>query len=281
MKRSNIPMLRQHSHPPPGGATASSILLSPTTTAAKAGIKLNDPALRNVAVTSTISAAPDNAAAGASTDITMVHANDNTSGLSSNSSVKNSGNESSTMTTNRRKLPPFTLVRTTSIDKENNNNSKVSHYKDSKPSPSAAVTATDMDSLIDELDDTCDSESVTHHPNDQMMNYHHEAESIMADENEMSNGSTQQNEAVGAIRSSCDIDIDDVENHDMKNQNGFEEDGNDSDGTECSGQTVVAIERPPAGLTQEELNKYYWEICYGPGYVPPPTVLKSVPTKSW
>lgn len=274
MNRSNIPTLRQHSHPP----AASSVLLSPTTTAAKSGIKLNDPALRNLAA-STFSAAPNNAA-GASTDITMAHANNNSSTPLSNS-VKNSGNESSTMTTSRRKLPPFALVRTNSIDKENYNNSKVSRYKDRKlPPPSATAIAkeTDGDSFIDEIDGLCDSESVSHQPDAQMMNYQ-ESESIMEDDNETSNGPTQQHKSVGSIRSPCGDDR--VEKHDMNNLVQFEGDGNDSDGTEGSGDTVVAVEKPPAGLTQEELNKYYWEICYGPGYVPPPTILKSVPTKSW
>eukprot|EP00985_Skeletonema_marinoi_P024064 scaffold16474_cov99-Skeletonema_marinoi.AAC.1 len=107
----------------------------------------------------------------------------------------------------------------------------------------------------------------------------HESEPMMADD-VISNGSTlQQTEPiVGPIQLPNNN-----ENHEMNNLDEFSINGGDGDddGSDCSGDTVVAMEKPPAGLTQEELNKYYWEICYGPGYVPPPTVLKSVPTKSW
>eukprot|EP00984_Skeletonema_dohrnii_P015435 scaffold6672_cov154-Skeletonema_dohrnii-CCMP3373.AAC.1 len=101
MKRSNIPMLRQHSHPTAGTAAS---MLSPTTTAAKVGIKLNDPALRNVAVSTSVAAPNNNAAA----DTAMAHAN-NTSGQGNISSLQHSGNDLSTMTPSQGKLPPFAL----------------------------------------------------------------------------------------------------------------------------------------------------------------------------
>eukprot|EP00984_Skeletonema_dohrnii_P038827 scaffold42519_cov139-Skeletonema_dohrnii-CCMP3373.AAC.10 len=136
-----------------------------------------------------------------------------------------------------------------------------------------------MGSLNDELNDVCDSEAVLQQPDAQMMDLDdQESETMMVDD-VISNGSTlQQTESVvGAIQ----LPHND-ENHVMNNLDEFSIDGDgDDDGSDCSGDTVVAMEKPPAGLTQEELNKYYWEICYGPGYVPPPTVLKSVPTKSW
>jgi len=259
MKRSNIPMLRQHSHPPAGAAAS---MLSPTTTAAKVGIKLNDPALRNVAVSTSVAAPNNNAAGGASADTAMAHANNYSE--TANISSSHSGNDFSTMTPSQGKLPPFTLVRSTSGDKENNINSKDSHQKDSKP----AAVAKYMDSLNDELTDFCDSESVSQQPDAQMMDLDdHESEPMMADD-VISNGSTlQQTESNHVMNHLDEFSIDDGDG--------------DDDGSDCSGDTVVAMEKPPAGLTQEELNKYYWEICYGPGYVPPPTVLKSVPTKSW
>lgn len=263
-------MLRQHSHPP---VAAAASILSPTTTAAKAGIKLNDPALRNVAASNFDAAAPNNnAAGGASNHTAVVHANNNTAGLANINSL-NAGNGSSTVTTGRRKLAPFTLTSgTTSIDKENSTNSKLSHdNKDSKPAAVTVAAAKDTGSLMDELDNFCDSESLSYQQRDaQIMMDNHELESMLEDP-----------ESIRGFRMPND------DNNENQVSTGYNlelpEDCIDSDASECSGDTVVAIEieKPPAGATQEELNQYYWEICYGPGYVPPPTVLKSVPTKSW
>eukprot|EP00984_Skeletonema_dohrnii_P032335 scaffold26291_cov50-Skeletonema_dohrnii-CCMP3373.AAC.1 len=83
-------------------------MLSPTTTAAKVGIKLNDPALRNVAVSTSV-AAPNNNAAGASADTAMMAHAKNNYGISNISSL-HSGNDLSTMTPSQGKLlPPFAL----------------------------------------------------------------------------------------------------------------------------------------------------------------------------
>lgn len=49
-------------------------------------------------------------------------------------------------------------------------------------------------------------------------------------------------------------------------------------------ERLVAVEKPPCGATQENLKIITGEFAmYGPGHVPPRTVLKSVPvpTKSW
>lgn len=267
MKRSTFPMLRQHSHPP-----AAPSALSPTTTAATAGIRLNDPALRNVAVsTSSCRAAPkNNVASSASTNPNMAHVAGNTSGVENIRSF-HGDDGSSTMTNSRGKLPPFTDTAA-SGDKENNHNSKHPSYQDSKP----AATPTERDHFC-EIDSQQQQQL--------MMDLdEYESEQMMADEvtSNKSTSTPRNNESmVGEIQLPYNND----ENHEMTTLDEFNMDNGDNDddeGSDCSGNTVVAMERPPTGLTEVELNKYYWEICYGPGHaVPPPTVVKCFPTKSW
>ena len=263
-------MLRQHSHPP-----AAPSALSPTTTAATAGIRLNDPALRNVAVSTSSRAAPNNnVASTASINPNIAHGAGNASGVENIRSFH--GDDGlSTMTNSRGKLPPFTVVTTAATgDKENNHNSKLPSYQDSKP----AATPTERDHF-------CETDSQQQQPMMDLDEY--ESEQMMADE-VMSNKSTstpRNNESmVGEIQLPYNND----ENHEMTTLDEFnmdnddDGDNDDDEGSDCSGNTVVAMERPPTGLTEVELNKYYWEICYGPGHaVPPPTIVKCFPTKSW
>ena len=226
-----------------------------------------------------MAAAPNNInVASASTHTTVTHA-DNSSELEIISSF-NSENGSSAMTNSRdKKLPPSALVRTTSfIDKENNHNSSkmMPHHKDSKPS--AAVAG------LNYFHGT-GAGAFSQRPESKMMDfdYRESEKTMMADDLMASNnGSSQQKNnisVVGEIRLP-----DNCKSHEMNNLDdlSIDDDDDDIDGSDCSGSTVVADEKPPTGLTEEELTKYYWEICYGPGHVvPPPTVLKCVPTKSW
>jgi hypothetical protein len=63
---------------------------------------------------------------------------------------------------------------------------------------------------------------------------------------------------------------------------GVADDDNNNIYSDESEETIEAYKsEAPTNMTEEELSKYYWESCYGPGYVPPLTVQKSVPTKSW
>ena len=263
MKRSNIPMLRQHSHPP---ADTSVSTLSPTTTAATAGIKLNDPALRTVAVSTSLAAPKNNNVVSASTNPTRTQHEGNASGLGNISSYDCGNIGSSSMKTSRGKLPPFALVRTTNPgDKENNHNSKLPHYNESK---SAAAI---------EQSNFCDPEEVLQQQQQQqpMMDLdYHASEPMMADEITSSESTPRNESMVGETRLPYNDD-----NHEMDNIDEFSINSEDSDDSDCSGGTVVKL---PTGLTEVELNKYYWEICYGPGHaVPPPTALKCFPTKSW
>lgn len=66
------------------------------------------------------------------------------------------------------------------------------------------------------------------------------------------------------------------------------EDIDDDDTSECSGETVVANDfpDPPVDATEEEMNRYYWEVCYGDqakSLMMQNTGkwLRSAPAKSW
>ena len=62
---------------------------------------------------------------------------------------------------------------------------------------------------------------------------------------------------------------------------GADDDNNNFYSDESEEMIEAYKSEAPTNMTEEELSKYYWESCYGPGYVPPLTVQKSVPTKSW
>ena len=278
MKRSNAPLHRQYSHPP--ADTAASIL-SPTTKAAKAGIKLSDPAVKVfIENKSTADDAPKTKDDGSSsTTASLSNSSLLVTGGQSNKSSYDIANDSSRMTTRRSESAPvpLALVRTTSIDKENKINSNGLSYNDYKPPAAAAEeeneVSRDNDLMVDELEDFSNSEFVSLHHDTQMMDYR-ESESMMTD--------MQQDESM--IDEICPPYND--EDHEMSDLDERAPDDSSSDDySECSGGTVVAtdeIEKPPEGLTQEELSKYYWEICYGPGNIPPPTIpLKTLPSKSW
>ena len=225
-----------------------------------------------MSTSSSCRAAPkNNVASSASTNPVMAHGADNASGVENIRSF-HGDNGSSAMTNSRGKMPPFTDTAS-SGDKENNHNSKLPQYQDSKPA--AAPT---------ERSDFCETDS----QQQPMMDLdEYESEQMMADEvmsSEESTSTPRNNESmVGEIQLPYTNDGD----HQMGNLDDFNIDNDDGEndddeGSDCSGNTVVAMERPPAGLTEVELNKYYWEICYGPGHaVPPPTIVKCFPTKSW
>jgi hypothetical protein len=70
------------------------------------------------------------------------------------------------------------------------------------------------------------------------------------------------------------------------------EDEDDDDAcSECSGGTVVANDfpEPPQDATEEEMNRYYWEVCYGEQaksmmeerQQSAAKGLRSAPSKSW
>lgn len=69
----------------------------------------------------------------------------------------------------------------------------------------------------------------------------------------------------------------------------LEEDIEDDDISECSGDTVIANDfpDPPLNATQEEMTRYYWEICYGDHAESMMeerrrmSGLRSAPAKSW
>lgn len=91
-----------------------------------------------------------------------------------------------------------------------------------------------------------------------------------------SNNSSNSNENESTISSSSD----DLEGEDI-----------DDDGTECSGDTVVHNDfpSPPKNATEEEMNLYYWEVCYGERAQEMKSSLekqkreglRSAPAKSW
>lgn len=66
------------------------------------------------------------------------------------------------------------------------------------------------------------------------------------------------------------------------------EDIEEDDTSECSGGTVVANDfpAPPENATEEEMNRYYWEVCYGEQAASmmqqsAAKGLRSAPAKSW
>lgn len=86
---------------------------------------------------------------------------------------------------------------------------------------------------------------------------------------------------------------DEDESNCSETNNDEELDGEDieDDDTECSGGTVVASDfpEPPVGATEEEMNRYYWMVCYGENAKEimeslekeKKEGLRSAPAKSW
>ena len=57
----------------------------------------------------------------------------------------------------------------------------------------------------------------------------------------------------------------DAYNSNNEDNNNDDDEEDDDICSECSGETVIANDFPPApqNATQEEMNLYYWEVCYG------------------
>ncbi len=114
------------------------------------------------------------------------------------------------------------------------------------------------------------------------------------DESGMDDDSYANNDEDGSMN--CDNN----NNDSMKEIEEEEEEEDDSDSddyddeSECSGDTVVALDEnlptpPPPNATQEELNQYYWKLCYGADTdfekltveIGTWSAMRSAPAKSW
>ncbi|KAL7457646.1 hypothetical protein ACHAWC_009208, partial [Mediolabrus comicus] len=325
MQRSKASMSsRQHA----AVSSSSSMDLSPTTTAARKGIKLNDPSLKEYVSSSC--AAPKNSAdnnnvTGAvvphNTTVMMAQRESNNSRVSSsnNNGSDDGGNAlASTMAANssistKMILPPFKLVRTPSSsavgDKENSNNSKVvlQQHCQGGNNVDPLLNNRDSGSMIDDErdDDVCDAEETVTmsdlESNETMMmvsnaTTHHQSNIVVK------SSSTTTSSSIGTMKLSYDDDhqheeefdnnnhldnLNDDELQEDKSDNvsvlsmGVADDDNNNFYSDESEETIEAYKsEAPTNMTEEELSKYYWESCYGPGYVPPLTVQTSVPTKS-
>ena len=273
---------RQHA-----AVSSSSMDLSPTTTAARKGIKLNDPSLNYVSS----SCAPKNIADNNSiTGAVVPH----------NTTVANSAGST------KISLPPFKLVRTSSSsavvgDKENSNNSKVVLQQHCQG-------GNKVDPLLNRERDDCDSEGTVPmsdlESNEAMMVVSNETAQYQSNDAiavssstssigamKLSYGNDHQHEEIDNnnhldnLNDDLQEDIpDDVSALSMGGADELQEEDNDNNNFyyDESEEMIEAYKsEAPTNGTEEELSKYYWESCYGPGYVPPLTVQKSVPTKSW
>ena len=252
---------------------------------------LNDPSL----AFSSSTAVPGNAnVSGAFSGNTLLGHTRSNNGLSdsSNALVCGDCHSASTMTSpSQGTLPPHTVVRTaiitnnTHVDKENNNVSMVSRQLDKKTAAAALTEKEDEpETMVDELKCFCDDE--------ESASSRREGARIKMIHDDVSRHHCPENYSLGGGRNVVDESVGGVHRlrYDAQESKhliiNYELEEEDDDGTECSGQTKVASpQRPPIDASQEEWNKYYWEICYGHnGYcevTQPPTVQKSLPAKSW
>lgn len=83
----------------------------------------------------------------------------------------------------------------------------------------------------------------------------------------------------------------DESNYSETNEEELEGEDIVDDDTECSGGTVIASDfpEPPVGASEEEMNRYYWMVCYGENAKEimeslekeRKEGLRSAPAKSW
>ena len=215
-------------------------------------------------------------------------------------------------------LPPFKVIRKSSSsavigDKENSNNSKVvlQQHCQGGNKVDLLLNNRDPESMIDdERDDVvCDSAETVPmsdlESNEAMMMVSNETAQYQSNDviavssstssigaMKLSYGNDHQHEEIDNnnhldhVNDDLQEDIpDDVSVLSMGGTDELQEDDNDNNNFFSSDESEETIEayksEAPTNGTEEELSKYYWESCYGPGYVPPLTVQKSVPTKSW